>query len=156
MLALIKHSHFSVHSHFAIFSSCVKPSPRYPLVRRINPPCVLFPPHISSVCMMGVSRAHPRGHGALTDDSLAPAAPRTSSRPRCRGAAVEGPTGPRRRQRRTRRTCGWTSASPSPQASPRTWTTGMTPSSPVGAIMGPKNMIVVDVNQIQKHFICQI
>lgn len=94
-----------------------------------------FPlPCVSSVSMKGVSRAHPHGCGALTGGSLAPAALRTNTH-HLWWVAVweeEGLTGPKRRQRRTRRMCGWTSASPTPQASPPTWTAGMIPSSLVG------------------------
>lgn len=91
---------------------------------------------VPSVSTKGVSRAHPPGCGVLTDGSLAPVALRTNTHNHLSGAAavweVGGPTGPRRRRRRIRRTCGWTSASQTPQASPQTWKAGMNRSSLVG------------------------
>lgn len=92
------------------------------------------PSCVSAVSMKGVSRAHLHGCGVLTDASLAPAALKTSTHHLCWAVALEavGPTGPRRRQRKTRRMCGWTSASPTPQASPPTWMAGMIPLSLVG------------------------
>lgn len=114
------------------------------------------PSCVSSVSMKGVSRAHPHGCGALTGDSLAPAVLKTNTHHLWVVAVweVEGLTGPRRRRRRTRRMCGWTSASPTPQASPPTWTAGMSLLSLVGQWL--KSMIqsaVLSIRTITHFFL---
>lgn len=111
-----------------------------------------FPPCVSAASTKGVSRAPPLGCGVRTGGSLVPAALKTNT-PHLWWAdvwEVVGLTGPRRRRRKTRRTCGWTSASPTPQASPQTWTAGTSLLSLVGHLQAFEHHNILSSHQKPK------